>query len=178
MSRMISAGQGPRPGDTAMPKLPVLVLACLLPLSAFAQDDRDSQEINRYVLTEATLAKYVRAVEMLRPLASQVASCEDEGEEANSIAALAARIDRNAAVKAAIQSAGLTTREYVVFSMAVFQAGMAAWALEQPGGTLPPGFQRKNVDFYNAHKAAIEAIQPLDESACDEYAEEEEPVEE
>lgn len=161
-----------------MLKLPVLVLACLLPLSAFAQEDRDSQEINRYVLTEATLAKYVTAVEKLRPLASQVVSCEDEGEEANSIQALAARIDQNAAVKAALQSAGLATREYVVFSLAVFQAGMAAWALDQPGGTLPPGFSKANVDFYNRHKAKIEAIKPLDESACDEDVEEEEPVEE
>jgi hypothetical protein len=161
-----------------MLKLPVLVLACLLPLSAFAQADRDTQEINRYVLTEAALAKYASAVEKLRPLASQVASCEDEGEEASSIHALAARIDGNPAARAAIQSAGLTTREYVVFTMGLVQAAMAAWALDQPGGTLPPGFQKKNVDFYNAHKAAIEAIRPLDESACDEYAEEEEPVEE
>lgn len=161
-----------------MPKLPVLVLAFLVPLSAFAQEDRDTQEINRYVLTEATLAKYASAVEKLRPLASQVVSCEDEGEEAGSIHAMATRIDQNAAARAAIQSAGLTTREYVVFSFGMFQAAMAAWALDQPGGTLPPGFQKKNVDFYNAHKAAIEAIRPLDESACDEYEEEEEPVEE
>jgi hypothetical protein len=160
-----------------MPKMPVLVLALLLPLSAFAEEDRDTQEINRYVLTEDTLAKYASAVENLRPLASQVVSCE-ESEGVESINAMVTRIDRNPAARAAIQSAGLKTREYVVFSLGVFQAGMAAWALDQPGGKLPPGFQKKNVDFYNAHKAAIEAIQPLDESACNDYAEEEEPVEE
>jgi len=160
-----------------MLKLPVLVLVLLLPLSAFAEDSRDTQEINRYVLTEATLSKYASAVERLRPLAGQVASCE-ESEDAESIQAIVTRIDGNPAVKAALQSAGLTAREYIVFSLATFQAGLAAWALEQPGGTLPPGFQKQNVDFYNAHKAAIEAIKPLDESACDEYAEEEdEPVE-
>lgn len=160
-----------------MMRMPVLVLALLLPWSAFAEEDRDTQEINRYVLTEATLSKYASAVEKLRPLASQVASCE-ESEGVESIHDMVTRMDRNPAIKGAIQSAGLTTREYVVFSLGVFQAGMAAWALDQPGGTLPPGFQKKNVDFYNAHKAAIEAIQPLDESACDELAEEEEPVEE
>lgn len=160
-----------------MSRMPVLVLALLLPWSAFAGEDRDAQEINRYVLTEATLAKYASAVEKLRPLASQVASCE-ESQDAESIHAMVARIDRNPAIQGAIQSVGLTTREYVVFSLGVFQAGMAAWALDQPGGTLPPGFQQKNVDFYNAHKAAIEAIRPLDESACDEDAQAEEPVEE
>ena len=160
-----------------MLRMPVLFLALLLPVAAFAEEDRDTQEINRYVLTEATLAKYANAIEKLRPLASQVVSCE-ESEGVESIGAMVTRIDSNPAAKAAIQSAGLTTREYVVFGLGVFQAGMAGWALDQPGGKLPPGFQKKNVDFYNANKAAIEAIQPLDEGACDEYVEEEEPVEE
>jgi hypothetical protein len=160
-----------------MLRMPVLVLAFLLPLSAFAEEDRDTQEINRYVLTEATLTKYVNAVEKLRPIASQVVSCEDDGEEAESIHELVTRIDATPAVKAALQSAGLPTRDYVVFSLAVFQAGMAAWALDQPGGTLPPGFSKANVDFYNKHKATIEGIKPLDESACGGDAEEEEPEE-
>ncbi|HEU0223973.1 MAG TPA: hypothetical protein VFR29_00895 [Steroidobacteraceae bacterium] len=160
-----------------MTRLPVYVLALLVPWSVFGEESRDTQEINRYVLTEATLSKYASAVEMLRPLASQVASCE-ETEGVESIRAMVTRLDRNPAIKGAIESAGLTTREYVLFSLGVFQAGMAAWALDQPGGTLPPGFQRKNVDFYNAHKAAIEGVKPLDESACDEYAEEQEPIEE
>ena len=47
-------------------RMPVLVLALLLPWSAVAEEDRDTQEINRYVLTEATLSKYASAVEKLR----------------------------------------------------------------------------------------------------------------
>lgn len=157
--------------------MPVLFVALLLPVAAFAEEDRDTQEINRYVLTEATLAKYANAIENLRPLASQVIACEDS-EGVESIQAMVTRIDSNPAAREAMQSAGLKTREYVVFGLAAFRAGMAAWALEQPGGKLPPGFQKKNVDFYNANKAAMEAIRPLDEGACDEYADEEEPVEE
>ena len=161
-----------------MLRMPVLVLAILLPWSAFAEEDRDTQEINRYVLTEATLTKYVNAVEKLRPIASQAVSCEDDGDDAKSIHEMVTRIDATPAVKAAIQSAGLTTREYVVFGLSVFQAGMAAWALDQPGGTLPPGFSKANVDFFNKHKARIEAVKPLDETACDGSTEEEEEPEE
>lgn len=158
-----------------MLRLPALVFATILPMLAFAQD-RDAEEVNRYVLTDAALAKYEAATERLRPMAGDVSPCDDV-ESANSIAAMSARIDKVPAARAAIQSAGLTTREYLVFSFAVFQAGMAAWSLEQPGGKLPPGVTQASVDFYNRNKAAIEGMKPLDESACEEYAEEEEPVE-
>ncbi len=157
-----------------MSRLLILFLALALPALSHAQD-RDLQEINRYVLTEAALTKYASAVQKLRPLAAQISSCDDE-ENAKSITAMTTRIDRVPAVKAAIQSAGLTPREYLVFSFAVFQAGLGAWALEQPGGTLPPGVSRANVDFYKSHRAKIEGIQPLDDG-CDGQEEEEEPEE-
>lgn len=144
----------------------VLLLALALPAPSLADD---TQEINRYVLTAAGLAKYTAAIEKLRPLAAQVASCEDSGS--SSIAAAAARIDRVPAAKAAIASAGLTSREYIVFSFAVFQAGMAAWSQEQGGG-LPAGVTQANVNFYKSNKAKIEGIAPLDDG-CDDSGDEE-----
>jgi hypothetical protein len=143
----------------------------MLPALSLA-DDRDAQEISRYVLTAAALTKYANAVENLRPLSSQIANCDDEGDGAGSIGEMVARIDRAPAVKAAIQSAGLTAREYVVFGFAVFQTGMAVWALEQPGGKLPPGTSQANVAFYKANRAKIEGIAPLDDG-CDDNNEEE-----
>jgi len=74
----------------------------------------------------------------------------------------------------------MTAREYLVFSFSLFQSGVAAWALSQPGGTLPPGVSKANVDFYRAHEQALKKLAPQQDSdSCDdrddESAEEEQP---
>ncbi len=140
-----------------------IALALALPGLAAAQD-ADTQEINRYVLTEAGLAKYTLATQKLGAIANQLASCEDDGET-QSLSAAVAGIEENAAAKAAIQSSGLTTREYLVFGMAAFQSGMAAWALSQ-GGKLPPGVTMANVNFYRDHEAEIQDMNELTEPDC------------
>lgn len=104
--------------------------ACALVLftatGALAQD-RDTLEVQRYVLTEANLAKFRQA------------------------------------------TAGMTPREYVVFSWSLFHNGLAAWAVSQPGGALPSGISRANVDFVKKHEAEIQKIgAPLTGSGCDE----------
>ncbi|MDQ1342472.1 MAG: hypothetical protein QG571_1090, partial [Pseudomonadota bacterium] len=82
-----------------------------------------------------------------------------------------ARLDATDGVRKAITSAGLTTREYVVFSWAVMQAGLAAWALDQPGGKLPAGVSMDNVTFYRKHAAAMEELGAQTRAAdCDEDA--------
>jgi hypothetical protein len=78
------------------------------------------------------------------------------------------RIDAVPAAKAAIHSAGMTTREYVVFGLSLFQNGVAAWALDQPGGQLPPGVSRANVDFCRKHEAAIQKLRTLTKGDSDE----------
>lgn len=152
----------------------LLAFASALPAGALAQD-RDTKEVNAYVLTEASLAKYSKATRALNAAAPQVAgSCDDEGEGAQSIDRMVARINAVPKAKAAIQSAGMSTREYVVFGLSVFQTGLASWGLSQPGGKLPPGVSMANVKFYRAHEAAIQQIKPA-ESDCDDASAEEEP---
>ncbi len=124
------------------------------------------------MLTDAALAKYERAVSNLRPLAEQISSCDEEIPD--SIGDMAARIDRIPAAKAAIASAGLPTREFVVFMFAAFRAGLAVWAAEQPGGELPPGVSKANVEFYRANREKIEGIPRLG-NGCDDSQEEEDP---
>lgn len=159
-----------------MSRFMILMLALALPALSFAQD-KDAQEISRYVLTDAALAKYENALNKLRPLAGQVGSCEEEEEAgAQSIGEMAARMDRVPAVKAAIQSAGLTTREWVLFSFATLQTGMAVWAQEQ-GGALPPDVSRANADFYKKNRARIEGMKPLEDGCDDSSGEEEYPDE-
>jgi hypothetical protein len=57
-----------------------------------------------------------------------------------------------------MKSAGMSSREFFVFSMSLVQNAMAAWALDQPGGKLPPGAQMANVKFYRAHEAALKKL--------------------
>jgi hypothetical protein len=57
-----------------------------------------------------------------------------------------------------MQSAGISSREYLVFSLSLLQNGIAAWALDQPGGKVPPGISMANVKFYRTHDAALKKL--------------------
>jgi hypothetical protein len=142
--------------------LTAISIALLAPAVAVAQGfpNRDAREISSYALTETALAKYTQATANLGDMSKQVlGNCDDDdGEGASSLNESAARIDAVPGAQAAIRSAGMTTREYVVVTWSLFEAGMAAWALEQPGGTIPPGVSRANVDFVRAHKASLEKL--------------------
>ena len=73
----------------------------------------------------------------------------------------------------------MTTRECLVFSLSLFQSGMAAWALTQPGDTLPPGVSKDNVDFYRSHEQALKKLAPQQGSdACDDRDDSQEAIEE
>ena len=135
--------------------------------AAFGEDvgDADSQEVGRYHLTDAKLAKYAAATRGLADaLADDPASCEED--DADSLTAMAARLDDIPEAKAALAGAGMPSREYIVFGLAVLQAGMASWALSQ-GGALPPGVSAENVGFYQAHQDEIQALTSLlPEDSC------------
>ena len=145
-------------------------LALLMPLVAGAQNlaDPDAKDVADYVLTEAALKKYTQAVRNLQPLAAQLPQ-ECTGEEnPKSLNDMAVRLDGVPQVKSALKGAGMTSREYLLFSFSVFQNGMAAWALQQPGGTLPPGIKMANVTFYRAHEAELTKLGELTKQAdCD-----------
>jgi hypothetical protein len=147
-----------------------LALALLAPMAAEAQNlaDRDVKEVADYVLTEAALAKYTNAVHKLHPLKEQLQQDCDREDAQESLNGMAARMDAVPAAKEALKDAGMTSREYLVMSFSVFQSGMAAWALDQPGGTLPPGTKPANITFYRAHKAELEKLGELTKQAdCD-----------
>lgn len=148
----------------------VLTVALLASSGAHAQDfpDRDTREISNYVLTEAGLAKYSQATRNLDAIAKESTSagaCDDDS--ATSLDAAVARIDSMPGAKAAIKSAGMTTREYLLFTWSVFQNGVAAWALSQPGGKLPPGASMANVNFYRSHEAALKELGQSASGDCD-----------
>jgi hypothetical protein len=105
--------------------------------------------------------------------ALKIDDCDDDSE-VRSLSQAVAKIDSAPGAKAAVQSAGMTTREYVVFTFSLMQNGLAAWALEQPGGKLPPGVSQANVDFFRAHQADMQDIgDESDDSACSDGGEDE-----
>ena len=73
----------------------VAAAAALATLPAAAQD-ADSQEVTRYTLTDAGLAKYTKASQNLAALPGGSPGCaqdDDSDSESNSISELAAKID-------------------------------------------------------------------------------------
>jgi hypothetical protein len=157
-----------------------LAASFLVQLPALAAD-ADSQEVAAYALTEAGLAKYTKATQNLAALpggaASKCADDDDSEDRTNSISDMVARINSVPGAASAIQSAGMSAHEYVVFTMSLLQNGLAAWALQQPGGKLPPGVSKANVDFVSSHGPQLDALKGLDRGCGEDEADEEEPEE-
>jgi hypothetical protein len=148
------------------------VSSLLLPGLAAAQD-RDTQEVQAYALTDAGLAKYTQATKKLAALSGGSDACGDDDDGSQSLDAMTAKLNAQPGAKAAIASAGMTTREYVVFSWSLMQNGLAAWAVSQPGGKLPAGVSKANVDFYKRNEAALQQLQGAGGDAdCDDNRDE------
>ena len=141
-------------------KLLLVVAALALPGIA-AANENDKREISNYVLTEAGLAKFKQATDKLSAVPGACAKADDDDDDddssSQSLDQMVAKLDAVPGAQAAIRSAGMTTREYVVFMWSIMQTGMSAWAQDQ-GGKLPQGVSQANVDFYRKHEAAMAAI--------------------
>ena len=145
-----------------------------VPHVASAEDENaEIQKVLDYRLTDAGLAKYVEATKRLEALpAAKERACEDEDTEVESLEDIAAAIDAVPGAKAALRSAGMTAQEYVLFSLSLLHNGLAAWALSQPGSTLPPGVSKANVDFIKKHEAELKQLEALkSDDDCAEQAE-------
>jgi hypothetical protein len=154
----------------------VAVTIALAAPGAATANDKDTREVAAYVLTDAGLAKFTKATAKLAAVPGACAKQEDDGSNSQTIDQTVAKMNAVPGAQAAIQSAGMTTREYVVFMWSILHNGMASWAVSQPGGKLPPGTQQSNVDFYKKNEAKMAAIGQND--PCDDDSGEEEQPEE
>lgn len=167
----------------------VLAVAGLALLPASAETQRparrpaqqsDEAVLAAYRLSETTLARFIKASRGLAAIPRQEpddaddeeddeededdsddAEDEDDDEEEDdpSIDEMATFYENKPEARRAIVAAGLTSREYVVFMLTLFQSGMAAWLVEQQGWEkLPPGIARENVVFYQRHKAELDTV--------------------
>ncbi len=134
----------------------VLGLLLLLPAAlGEALPEADTREVRAYTLTDAALGKYVEAT---RKLSAIPLDCSAGGSDVGSLSDAAARIDAVPGARAAVRSAGLTSREYVVFAFALIENAFASYALEQPGGKLPPDISMSNIEFLRRNSGVIEQL--------------------
>ena len=128
----------------------------LLPVArAETLPEADTREVRSYALTEIALGKYVEAT---RKLSAIPLDCSNEEPGISNLTEAAARIDAMPGAKAAMKSAGLTSREYVVFAFSLIENAYASYALEQPGGKLPPGVSMTNIEFLRKNSGVIEQL--------------------
>ena len=149
----------------------VLALVFALLAAVFGQQahaagsgDADLRELSRYTLTLTDIRKYAAANANLakQPKAEQEEDEAEDEDDDESLNAMTAKIERMPAARKAIESAGLTARQYAVITMALIQASMAQFAVEQ--GADPAKVARDasvnpaNIRFVKENKAELEKL--------------------
>jgi hypothetical protein len=139
------------------------------PLSAQGtQRDADLEAVESFHLTAPVLAKLAQVQENMfatvkaHPgLMKKYASRPDDSEEAATIDQMAKKLDRMPEMKAAVIRAGFTPRDYMIATMATFQAAMTSAVLDMPGAdrSRVPANAKANADFLKAHAADFQRIQ-------------------
>jgi len=138
----------------------VLILAaCFCCAAAFSQGvDRDTREVLAYTLSESGLAKYSAATRNLAALPDGMpGACEEETGE-GSIDEMVRSLNAWPGASNAIRAAGMTPREYIVFSWSLLHNALAAWSAGESGGSLPAGVSQANVDFVSRHEAELQRL--------------------
>ena len=129
--------------------------------------DADLRELSRYQLTMADVRKFEAANANLAKHPKPEQDDDDaEDENANeSLDEMAARIESNPIARTAVEAAGLSARQYVVITMALFQASLAQYAVDQgadPGKIArETGVNPANIRFVKEHKAELEQMKSL-----------------
>jgi hypothetical protein len=133
---------------------------------AKSKADADAKEVENYKLSVPVLKKLEQVQENLsaavksNPSLAKKYEKNEAGSANESLDETARKMDRIPELKAAVSKAGLTTREYLVAAMALFQAAMADQLSNMQGadvGSLPAGV-RANAAFVKSHKAEVDRM--------------------
>jgi hypothetical protein len=128
--------------------------------------EEDLKDVAKYRLTMDKMDKWIQAQRNLFQKAKNMSPAEREGamvsNDANaSLDEMVANVDRSPIMKSAINEAGLSAREYTVFSVALFQAMMAESVLQMRPKDNQDSLVREmkasmeNVRFIRDNKAEI-----------------------
>lgn len=145
------------------------------PQTAGPKDDAyslgDVKEVENYRLTPSTFGKLVQVQENMyamlkanpnlgKKYAQEGEGDGDEDEPTQSLTAMAQKLDKVPEMKQAISKAGLTTRQYLIASMAMLQAAMADAVMQIPGAdkSRVPANVQANAAFLRAHKAEMDRM--------------------
>jgi len=127
--------------------------------------DADLRELSRYQLTMADVRKFAAANANLAKHPKVEQGDDDAEDENESLDEMAARIESNPVARKAVEAAGLSARQYVVITMALFQASLAQYAVDQgadPGKVAgETGVNPANIRFVKEHKAELEQMKDL-----------------
>lgn len=153
--------------------MPIASIRLLLVLAASAalldarpaaaqRPEPDSAEVVAYRMTEEALVK-VRAASraaienLARDPEGARATGEDLPEDVGMVTRLAHEFSRRPAMRAAVESSGLTIREFTLFWLAVAFSQMAAESEGDPQSEFG-WYPAENVRFYRQHREEIDAL--------------------
>ncbi len=122
----------------------------------------DEREVNSYQLTEKKLAQFGQATRNLVALAQKDIKIWQkppvvDAEEGAGLTKLAKEFDKIPGVKKAVEDAGMTSREYWVFHLAMIY-GATGHIVLKSGGKLPEGYSKANTDFFAKHEEAFKTV--------------------
>src|SRR5687767_1979594 len=133
--------------------------------SATPSADRDMRELADYELSMDAVTKWAAANKSLAELAEKRPELEEQGTTNSDNASLddmVKRVESIPEMRAAIEKEGLSAREYALVSLAVMQSAVAQMALAQGVSAdsiaRQAGINKKNLTFYQEHKAELERI--------------------
>lgn len=146
------------------------VAAAAAPLAAQdVQSDADMKAIESFHLTMPVMTRMAQVQEnmfatvkahpeLVKKYANQK---DDDDEDAKSIDDMAKKLDRVPEFKAAVIKAGFTPRQYMIATMATFQAAMTAALLDMPGADKSnvSANAKANATFLKAHAAEMQRMQ-------------------
>lgn len=123
----------------------------------------EAEELAAYRMTEDAFAKYVAATRNLALVSREIDGMENPtADREDVIAAMAEAFEGRPNLRGAIVRAGMTPREYALFTMALLQATLGVSIVERDPAAidhLPVTVPKENVRFVQAHRAALDALQ-------------------
>lgn len=132
--------------------------------AAPAADDPDLQRVANFRMDDQVMAKYIKAQEALMQAARSHPELENQEDpsDAKTLDETIARLDKQPVLRAALASAGMSTRDYVLCSFALMQSSIYAWGVQMQGqkmwAKIPPGIPTANTKWVIAHKAELEKL--------------------
>jgi hypothetical protein len=143
----------------------VLSLSVMLSLVCipFVQADvkADLKEVHSFQLTEKRLDQYAQ---VLRNMGEEAEKNPELAKQDNSLGAnasindMVAAFDKIPPVKKSIETAGMNTREFVLFQMDLMSAAMGHYLVQQTQ-KLPPEFPAEHAKFYKDHQEKLKALE-------------------